>query len=540
MVQVRMRLMLATSALCALAAACPGRTPQPPRDAGGADAGRRDVDAGPGAVIWERAFDTTQAGSVSMLWGSAPDDVFAVGGNDDGATVTHWDGVEWTAMTVPSAPQLVWVRGFAADDVFAVGLGGTVMHYDGAQWTAMDAATSVDLWGVFGFARDDLWIVGGETDTGDPLILHWDGAAFTQSTLDPAQNPDSAHALFKVWGIGSRLLAVGQRGLIVERQGDAWVRRPAGDAADDDFVSLWGTTEDDIVVVGGRANARVAVWDGAEFQTTAIEGLPGLNAVFMDAPGSALVAGVEGTAAVMDIATRSFTLEATNTRFDLHGLWGDGAGRHYAVGGSFVAPNRGVALVRRVDDDEADAGPAEDAGADAGFDAGTIACENDPARTLVVGDHQLQFVPLQDGAELPSWDRPQGGVGTRISALVDGFTLDDVPLVRVQMYGPATDVVCDEEADCEQFTSCREGICTYYIVNQTYGFVDAVCRDDGTVFLRELEVQFRADMTRFQVDHMPIEIIVSLEPADAGPVRGTIDGIIDVGPFIQPSWWDDL
>jgi hypothetical protein len=296
-------------------------------------------------VTWEPAFDTTELGSASGVWGSGPDDVFVVGGADKGA-VFHFDGTSWSKMVIPDVPLLVWAYGFGPNDVFVVGTGGGVLHWDGQVWTRLDSGTTKALWGVFGLRRDDLWIVGGDPFAGEPMLLHYDGASFTQVQLEPAQNPMHATSLFKVWGIGTRLFAVGQRGLLLEYVNGAWVYRPAGANADDDFVSLWGTSETDIVVVGGRSNARVALYDGNTWNTLAPYALAGLNAVFVLPNGDVFAGGLQGTAGKVDRATGAIAAEKTGTWIDLHAMWADAQGRLFAVGGTFVAPHKGVALVR--------------------------------------------------------------------------------------------------------------------------------------------------------------------------------------------------
>lgn len=295
---------------------------------------------------WNTAFDATTVGSLSGVWGSGPNDVFAVGGDEARALIYHFDGAQWAKMTVPDVPLLVWVFGFGPDDVYAVGLGGGAVHYDGAAWRRLDTGTTEALWGIFGLSRDQLWIVGGDPIVGEPVILRYDGNTFTPEVLDPAENPRGAKALFKVWGIGSKLFAVGADGLILERSADRWVRRPAGAMANEDFVSLWGNREDNIVAVGGRGNARVATYDGAAWTTSAPSGIGGLNAVFMTDEGTTHIGGVSGFAGTLDSTTGEVELEDTGTFVAIHAAWGDGLGRVYAVGGTFAAPHRGVALVR--------------------------------------------------------------------------------------------------------------------------------------------------------------------------------------------------
>lgn len=302
-----------------------------------------------GEVVWQAAFDTSAAGSLSSVWGSGPDDVFVVGGTDAGAEIYHYDGTTWGEMDAPDVPLLVWLHGFGPDDVYAVGTEGGMVHYDGTSWTTIDTGTDVDLWGIFGFAPDDLWIVGGDPFEDDPLILHYDGTTFTPHLVDAAQNPQDAKALFKVWGIGDELYAVGQKGLILHYEGGSWIAQPAGAEADQDFVSLWGTSADHIVAVGGRGNARIATFDGSSWTTVAPTALGGLNGVHMATPGTAIIGGILGMVGSFDTESASVTREGPDpplTRTDVHAVWGDGQGTHYAVGGTFLDPHEGAVLVR--------------------------------------------------------------------------------------------------------------------------------------------------------------------------------------------------
>lgn len=284
-------------------------------------------------------------GALSGVWGSGPDDVFVVGGTADAAEVYHFDGADWSPHDAPALPLLVWSTGFGPDDVYAVGVGGGAAHWDGAAWTVLDTGVDTDLWGVFGFASDDLWVVGGDVDAGDPTLLHWDGAAFTAFPVDPAENPMAASALFKVWGIDGHLWAVGQGGLILAWDGAAWTRQPAGPEADQDFVSLWGTSADRVVAVGGRGNARIATWDGAAWTTVAPSGVGGLNGVFLHDAHRATVCGTNAFVATLDVDSGALDVEEPAGNTELHAVWGDGQ-RTYVVGGQFRAPFTGLAMVK--------------------------------------------------------------------------------------------------------------------------------------------------------------------------------------------------
>ena len=185
---------------------------------------------------------------------------------------------------------------------------------------------------------------------GDPLILHWDGTVFSEVELAEEQNPRGATTLFKVWGIEDHLWIVGQRGTLLSWSGDEWLFEGGGAQANQDFVSLDGWSPDDVVVVGGRGNARIAHWDGAAWDTLAPSGVGGLNAVAAQADGTVVVGGIGGFAGLFDPATGVLELEDLLGTEDLHAGWNDGAGRTYIVGGTFIAPHRGSAWVRTVEE----------------------------------------------------------------------------------------------------------------------------------------------------------------------------------------------
>ena len=296
---------------------------------------------------WEQAFDTSESGALFGVWGSAPDDVFVVGGTETEAEIYHYDGEEWNPMQAPDVPGLIWVTGFGPDQVYAVGLRGAVAHYDGQAWEAIDSGTQDDLWGIFGFSPDEMWIVGGDPFGTEPTMLRFDGSDFERIRIDPEENSRNATALFKVFGVGDRLFAVGARGQVFEYQDDTWKNSPAGAAANQDFVSLWGTSEEDLVLVGGRANARIATFDGEGWKTRAEPGLGGINAVHVATPGLAIIGGVEGFVGRYDVAKDEIVEEDQDvTDLDIHAVWGDGEGTLYGVAGDFFPPYAGAALVR--------------------------------------------------------------------------------------------------------------------------------------------------------------------------------------------------
>lgn len=313
---------------------------------GPVDIGPDDAPAQSPQAVWREAFDPAGAGFMSSVWGSAPDDVFTVGGQPEQAAVFHYDGAAWTSMEVPELPIFVWVFGFGSDDVIAVGERGAAARYDGSNWQALDTGVDADLFGVWGAMPDDLWAVGGNLAEGPPLILHFNGGDWTEVALP--QNDRNPTALLKVWGTSAdNVFAVGQNGIILHYDGSAWRQVASGTSAD--LISLWGSAPNQVLSVGGRASARMSVYDGDAWQSHTSP-LPGLNGVFVPDAGTAVVVGLLGTAATVDLSTVILTPETTPTALTLHAVWGDGAGRTYAVGGrSSERPYTGVAIVRTME-----------------------------------------------------------------------------------------------------------------------------------------------------------------------------------------------
>ena len=103
------------------------------------------------------------------VWGTAQNDVFAVGVN---LAILRFDGKAWAAMkaNAPLAPDSVnfltrvWAAG--PNDVYAAGFDGVLLRYDGRAWTPVPLATK-ELLGVFGVGQRDVFVVAG-----GGIILH--------------------------------------------------------------------------------------------------------------------------------------------------------------------------------------------------------------------------------------------------------------------------------------------------------------------------------------------------------------------------------
>jgi hypothetical protein len=197
---------------------------------------------------------------LSSVWGSAADDVFAVGG---AGTIVHWDGSSWSSTDSGTTNDLYGIWGASPGHIFAVGQAGTILHWDGTKWSPMKAATTHDFHAVWGSGAKDVYAVGLST------AEHWDGETWLeigqQQTIDPLLSAGDGlggsldESLNGVWGSSSRDVYIVGDSLLAHWDGFTWTKRASGNTAG--YLSVWGSGPKDVFVVG----QRIDHWDGASW-----------------------------------------------------------------------------------------------------------------------------------------------------------------------------------------------------------------------------------------------------------------------------------
>ena len=287
------------------------------------------------ATGWTTALKVgVEHGAFLSVWGRSPSEVYAVGAQIEGGVSRGMlfarDAEGWAEVALPAGtPGLNWVAG-VGEEIWAVGYEGTALRQEGGAWVSHPTGASTMLWGVWGASPGAIWAVGGDGVSEAPTLLRWDGAAWSEVAL-PALDPAS-HGLFKVWGSGADdVMIVGDAGVTLGWDGEAWAAHPSG--ASIDLISVWGAGGAAKIAVGGRANARIARWDGAAWAGVTLP-LPGLNGVWVDEGGAATVVGWQGTIATLAPGSLEPAAEASGTVLLLHAVFGFSGGPRYAVGGS--------------------------------------------------------------------------------------------------------------------------------------------------------------------------------------------------------------
>lgn len=298
----------------------------------------------------EAAFRTE--GTVMSIWGADEEagwtesKLWAVGGQPERGVLWHRQDEEWIEDETPDGSLLNWVHGVDGH-LWVVGNDGRALRkIDAAaggddQWESFDTDTEQDLWGVFAMSPNEVWAVGGDpigSEEVDPVLTRFDGSSWQRVSL-PEPDRSGVRALFKIFGDRQTgaVFAVGMKGVMYGDIGHGWVQLPVHSINDqppsvEDFVSIWGQNNE-LVAVGGRSNGVIARWNGQEWYSSMLSGIPGLNGVWVDETGHTTSVGVRGASLRLSPQTYEGVRERTNTALVLHAVWGTGPDI-WAVGGS--------------------------------------------------------------------------------------------------------------------------------------------------------------------------------------------------------------
>ncbi len=182
-----------------------------------------------------------------------PCDVWLSGFTWDGTTgnvrgfVQHWDGERWRPVTLPAlgdnfdisgvdarGSQDVWVAGTDYTGRDSSGERLLILHWNGHDWKRFPAPAGTmviqRVARVRVVAGDDVWIAGlGQRDPDGrdidrPLILHWDGATWTDTHA-----PEERGDLHDIAADGRTVLAAGDTYSPFDEIYEAYVRRWTAD-----------------------------------------------------------------------------------------------------------------------------------------------------------------------------------------------------------------------------------------------------------------------------------------------------------------------
>jgi len=238
---------------------------------------------------WSRQASAPDGASLRYIWGSSPNDVFAVGAGAEGGTfkdgvILHSNGSGWTAMQPPSVGTEIAqgfygsVWGSSSTDVYAVGdayLGFTqalIAHFDGSSWTRVRLPYEDEhsLRDVYGTSPTDVWVGGvivGPSDGGPGygFAFHYNGSDWSYHIIY------EEFGLRGVWASSpTDVFAVGQvgfRAAVFHYDGTAWTRMPVPDTGA--LNDVWGSSATDVYAAGDNG---ILHYDGTAWSAVATTG----------------------------------------------------------------------------------------------------------------------------------------------------------------------------------------------------------------------------------------------------------------------------
>jgi len=238
-------------------------------------------------VGWSWCNPSPTGVTLDAVWGSAADDVWAVGA---AGMAEHWDGGGWSVVPTPTVLELFSVWGSSSTDVWAVGsnahgantdvAGSVILHWNGSAWSEQ-AEDYPALWSVWGSDSTHVWAVGAASSTA-ALILFGDGVTWT-----PVMNVQTATVLSGVWGSDAgHIWAVGNTEihpdggagngtyapLILSSDGTTWgIAYNNGNAATTALpLAVWGTSSSDVWVATGGDPLH---WNNVTWEAEQVPGM---------------------------------------------------------------------------------------------------------------------------------------------------------------------------------------------------------------------------------------------------------------------------
>lgn len=164
------------------------------------------------------------------LWGSGPDNIWAVGQK----AVLRYDGTRWTALRTDLLVTLHGVSGTGPDDVWIAGDRGVVLHWDGKGFADLVAPSATTLRGVWARGKDDVFFVGDQQGNA-ATILHYAQKDGFKVIPNNAQR--------SMMGVGRGPLGgayfVGEKGVIASWDGVTFDGRTLPEAAGKDLNGVY-------------------------------------------------------------------------------------------------------------------------------------------------------------------------------------------------------------------------------------------------------------------------------------------------------------
>jgi hypothetical protein len=305
-------------------------------------------------------YPTSRLVSLNAVWGSAADDVWAVGTN---GTILHGDGSAFTVAKTESegltdiymgvwgsSRSDVWVLGskyplhstgfVAGSTVFDDRPGSSWSDFDstsGRLWTGVSAGTNVFVAGEpsrrFGGANASFWSFADGAGGGTWTAM---AACTGDAPCIPSVRGSWAADANAIWAVGFNGQAYFFDGT-EPANAARWVAQNSNTRAD--LEAVWGSSAGDVWAVGAYGTIRhtaqgASTWSVVESPTTA-----NLHAVWGTSANDVWAVGDSGTVVHFDGSAwtaGAIGLPTGDSPTNLYGVWGSGTDDVWVVGEGII------------------------------------------------------------------------------------------------------------------------------------------------------------------------------------------------------------
>lgn len=118
---------------------------------------------------------------LTQIWGSSPNDVWAVGENDWGEGLWHYNGNKWSKYPQPWGMIPSAIYGFASNDVWIACAGPSFWHWNGTSWTKFSEHILPDynvirISDIWGDSPNNIYAVGYKYQEPNnySVLMHYD------------------------------------------------------------------------------------------------------------------------------------------------------------------------------------------------------------------------------------------------------------------------------------------------------------------------------------------------------------------------------
>jgi hypothetical protein len=154
------------------------------------------------------AYGTIVATSKNNAWALGGSDESYGNGTTQQAEAVHWNGSDWSKVTLPTAKDfIVAASAPAANDIWAVThQGGYILHYNGSKWTVAHQLPNgpTELTDVVALSSTNVWVFGGSGEEAGYGTWHFNGSKWTREGGNVlGASFASAVSASNIWAVGS-------------------------------------------------------------------------------------------------------------------------------------------------------------------------------------------------------------------------------------------------------------------------------------------------------------------------------------------------